>query len=584
MRFDPATGRIVKTIRGLTAAAIAASDRAVWVDDGLSTLIRIDPATNRVVARVHLAASGLGGIAVGDGAVWVADPPDGTVWRIDFQPNLVTRTASVGIGVTSVAFADGAVWAGNSFEGTVARIDPATTTVTRTFDVGGAPQGIAVDGPDVWVAVAGVPAPGPRVAGVESLPSRTCGPVVSGGGKARFLIASDLPLTGSAGTATLPMTRAIELVLQRHGFRAGKYTVAYQSCDDATAQAGNFDFATCGANAKSYARDRDLIGVIGPYNSDCARVEIPILNLARGAPVALVGTLTTNDELTRKGPEARPGELGLLYPTGRRNFVRLIAPDSVQGAGLAILARQLGGHRVEALSDGFDYGDTLSEGFVRAARRLGLQVVGPHGWGDGDYRALAARVAAAHPDAVLVAGYQGPSAAHLLQALRRRLGPRVKLLAGDGFLTLPDLQRVAGPAARGLYVSFSGRPNEALPAAGRQFVQAFAATQPSRQVVSYAAAYGAQAAEVLLAAIARSDGTRASVVRELLAEKVRGGILGDFGFNAQGDMTPSPVAIFRVVGGKRPSSTGEYDFQGSVVDRVVDVPAPLVGQRLDSGG
>ena len=103
--------------------------------------------------------------------------------------------------------------------------------------------------------------------------------------------------------------------------------------------------------------------------------------------------------------------------------MRLIAPDSVQGAGLAILARQLGGHRVEALSDGFDYGDTLSEGFVRAARRLGLQVVGPHGWGDGDYRALAARVAAAHPDAVLVAGYQGPSAAHLLQA------PHLKLIS-----------------------------------------------------------------------------------------------------------------------------------------------------------
>jgi len=42
-------------------------------------------------------------------------------------------------------------------------------------------------------------------------------------------------------------------------------------------------------------------------------------------------------------------------------------------------------------------------------------------------------------------------------------------------------------------------------------------------------------------------------------------------------MTPSPVTVFRVVGGKRPSATNLADFAGAVVDRVVDVPAATAG-------
>ena len=56
---------------------------------------------------------------------------------------------------------------------------------------------------------------------------------------------------------------------------------------------------------------------------------------------------------------------------------------------------------------------------------------------------------------------------------------------------------------------------------------------------------GAQATEVLLDAIGRSDGTRMSVIRELFATKVRNGVLGTFSFDRFGDIVPSPVAIYR---------------------------------------
>jgi hypothetical protein len=46
--------------------------------------------------------------------------------------------------------------------------------------------------------------------------------------------------------------------------------------------------------------------------------------------------------LTRYGAGVPPGTLAKLYPTGRRNYVRLYPTDDYEGAGLALLAKQLG--------------------------------------------------------------------------------------------------------------------------------------------------------------------------------------------------------------------------------------------------
>jgi branched-chain amino acid transport system substrate-binding protein len=373
------------------------------------------------------------------------------------------------------------------------------------------------------------------------------------------------------------MMHAIEFVLQRDGFRAGRYAVGYQSCDDSTAQAGNFDFATCGANARAYAADKDVLGVIGTYNSECAVAELPITSGTPSGPLAMISPLATYTELTHNTRGFAPGLLGLLYPTGQRNFVRIIAPDDVEGAADAQLAHELGLRRVYVLDDESGYGRHLTGGFVHAARKLGLKLAGVSPWNAKSTRNsdLVDRIQQSGADGVFFAGYSDTGTGRLLHELKARLEPRLKLIAADGFLKISDLIHMAGAAATGMYVSFAGRPNERLPAAGRAFVDSFANTQPSPHVTSYSAAYAAQAAEVLLGAIARSDGTRASVTRQLFASSVTDGVLGSFGFTTEGDMTPSPVTIFRVVGGSRTSSTYEQDFAGAVVDRVVDVPVGL---------
>ena len=92
------------------------------------------------------------------------------------------------------------------------------------------------------------------------LPASSCSAIQNGSGQ--YLIASDLPLQGSGRTQTSQMTRAIKFILKQHGWKAGKYSLAYQSCDDSTAQAGKWDSGKCSANANAYAQNSSVVGVI----------------------------------------------------------------------------------------------------------------------------------------------------------------------------------------------------------------------------------------------------------------------------------------------------------------------------------
>jgi ABC-type branched-subunit amino acid transport system substrate-binding protein len=81
----------------------------------------------------------------------------------------------------------------------------------------------------------------------------------------------------------------------------------------------------------------------------------------------------------------------------------------------------------------------------------------------------------------------------------------------------------------------------------------------------------AQATETVLAAIARSDGTRASVLDELRATRVDEGILGRFAFDRYGDITPARFTILRVTDDV-PAGKRRPRIKGAVVDRLIAVP------------
>jgi branched-chain amino acid transport system substrate-binding protein len=533
------------------ASSIAAGDGGVWVVDE-EGVAEIDPETNAIAGRTDVKGEGLTSLAVGAGAVWAADPLGGTVWRIDPRPDDLQRTIPIGLGVNWVAFGEGAVWATNEVANTVYRIDPRTNRAQLVSRMA-APGGVALGETGVWVTSAGQPS------AEAALPASACRNVYYGGaGSPRFLIASDLPLQGGSRAWTLPMVDAIRFVLERRGFRAGPYTVGYQSCDDSTAQAGGFDLWRCFTNAKAYARTPDVIGVIGTFNWGCSMVEIPVANQATGGPLAMISPANTPTFLTRPVQGPQPAQLEELYPSGERNFVRIAAADHLAVPALVEAARELGADRVAVLVDQDDFDmAAYAAGMREQARAIGLELADSAAWDPfaRGFDALARRLAAARPDAVLLAGAGPPHVDSMLHDLRARLGRRVALIASDGFWG------VSGPDARGMYIGNYGIPNAELPASGKQFLEELEASggDPGPD---FTAVYGAQAAEILLDAIARSDGTRSSVTRELRATRVEDGLLGDIRFDRYGDLVEGPVTIFRMTG------------KGPVVDRVVSARGP----------
>ena len=101
-----------------------AGEGAVWVQNRYDgSVSRIDPATNREVARILAWAPTLAGdIAAGGGAVWLS--VNGMpVTRIDPKTNTVTHQYVGGDGVDAIRWGAGALWAADHVLGQLWRID-----------------------------------------------------------------------------------------------------------------------------------------------------------------------------------------------------------------------------------------------------------------------------------------------------------------------------------------------------------------------------------------------------------------------------------------------------------------------------
>jgi branched-chain amino acid transport system substrate-binding protein len=388
-------------------------------------------------------------------------------------------------------------------------------------------------------------------AGLTALPASSCSAIQSGGtGKAKYLIASDLPLQGSGRTQTIQMTKAIAFVLKQHNWKAGRYELAYQSCDDATAQAGKWDSGKESANANAFANDPNVVGVIGTFNSGAAEIAIPILNRASTGPVAMVSPANTYVGLTHGGPGTAAGEPDKYYPSGKRNYIRIVAADDFQGAADAMLVQQLNLKKVFILNDKEAYGLGVASNFRNAAKKLGIAIAGFTAW-DGkasSYEALATKIKSSGADAVFVGGLICENGGKLIKDIHSA-APGVQIMAPDGFTPVSAVVQEAGSAAEGATVSVAGLPNSQLKGAGKQFVSAF--TKAAGGAPDPYSVYAAQAAEVLVTAIQKSDGSRADVAAKLFETNVTNGILGTFKIDANGDTTSNPVTIYRVKGGKQ---------------------------------
>jgi len=382
---------------------------------------------------------------------------------------------------------------------------------------------------------------------IEALPSASCtGIEYKGEGDADFLIASDFPLQGSSRTQTIQIVGAIRFLLDKQGWKAGDHKIAFQSCDDATAQAGKWDSGKCSTNANAYAANDKLIGVIGTFNSGCAAIEIPVLNQAPNGGIAMMSPANTFVCLTEGGPGCEETEPDKYYPTGNRNYARVVPHDAYQGAAMAEFAQTQGIKSVYVLNDKEAYGLGVATNFRNAAEHVGIKVAGFEAWDPkaASYEGLMRKIGGSGADAVFLGGLIDENGAKVIKDKVAVLGPndgKVKLLMPDGFTSQQTIDE-AGTAAAGSFLSVAGVPIDQFTGQGAEFAEEFGATLGGKAIDPYAI-YGVQAAQVLLDAIAASDGTRESVIQQLFQAKVTDGYLGTFEINENGDPSGAEGAV-----------------------------------------
>jgi branched-chain amino acid transport system substrate-binding protein len=380
----------------------------------------------------------------------------------------------------------------------------------------------------------------------------TSGSGDTGGGEGQTVkIVSDLPLQGSDRVQTEQMVRAIEFVIEQADGKAGPHTIEFESFDDATAAKGAWDEAKCAENARTYAESDDIVGVIGTYNSGCAAIIIPILN---EVPMAMVSPANTYVGLTKGGPGTEAGEPDKYYPSGDRNYVRVVASDDNQGKiGAAYMKDTLGVTKVFILDDKELYGKGVADAFEASATEAGIEVVGHEGW-DKDaqnYRALMTKIKATGADGIYIGGISTNNGGQLIKDKVSTVGDmeQVKVLVSDGFVLSSLFEEAGADILEGAYGTAPTFPPDKLTGAGKTFFDEFSEAEGGKPLEVYTV-YAAAAAQVLLDAISRSDGSREDVIAKLFETDIPDSVTGPMSFNEGGDPVAATETVYLAKGGE----------------------------------
>ncbi len=153
LRVDPASGRVQARIHAQLPYAIACGDGGLWVSWFDKGIHRIDPRTDKIVATASTPAPFVNEVAVGGGFAWVPNEEEGDVYKVD-RDGTVVAVYETGDGAHEMSFGDGRLWVANQDVGTVTGID-ASTGARTTYAFKHPVQSVAVQGTQLLVELRG---------------------------------------------------------------------------------------------------------------------------------------------------------------------------------------------------------------------------------------------------------------------------------------------------------------------------------------------------------------------------------------------------------------------------------------------
>jgi branched-chain amino acid transport system substrate-binding protein len=340
-----------------------------------------------------------------------------------------------------------------------------------------------------------------------------------------------------------------KLALKQKGNKCGDWPIKYESLDDSTAAAGKWEAGQTSANARKVAQDDNAIAYLGEFNSGASAISIPITN---EAGILQVSPSNTALGLTKGGAGAEPGEPDKYYPSGERNYGRVVPVDIIQGKAQAQWMKDEGVTNVYILDDAEVYGKGVAKNTQGAAEALGIKIAGNDSW-DGkaaNYRALAGKIKATGADAVFTGGIIDNNAPQLYKDLNAAM-PDAKLFGPDGVATVDFTKDLPDKVQAQTYLTAPTLSPDELPPAGQQFYKDYEAEygEPQDEIDPYAV-YGYEAMSVVCDAIATGGDDKAKVIEAFFATKGRESPLGVYDIDKDGDTTLSDYGGYKAEGGK----------------------------------
>jgi len=371
----------------------------------------------------------------------------------------------------------------------------------------------------------------------------------SSGGGGSVDVYSSLPLQGASKDQTGAMVQGIRLALDQAGGKAGNVKVNYQSLDDSTAQAGNWDPGQTAQNARKVAQDSKAVYYIGEFNSGASAISIPILNQA-GIPQ--VSPANTYVGLTTSEPGSAPGEPDKYYPTGKRTYLRIVPRDTIQAAALLTRMKSDGCTKVALANDKDTYGQGLAKLIELQAKDAGVSLTKDVGIDKtaSNFRPVAADFKAQGADCFLFGGVTANGAVQLYKDVAAAL-PNAKLYGPDGVcesgFTNPAKKGIPASIGKRFVCSVATLDLNSYPG-GKEFISAFKAKYGNANPDPYAI-YGFEAMKLGLDTIKGlgDKGTdKSAVLDALFATKDRQSALGTYSFDKNGDTTLTDYGIYKV--------------------------------------
>jgi branched-chain amino acid transport system substrate-binding protein len=386
----------------------------------------------------------------------------------------------------------------------------------------------------------------------------TPAPTGGGGSITEVSLGIELPLSGGEVANGEPTKNGILLAIAQWNEMGHSYTVSDNTQDDALN--GVHDPQTGAANMATLVADPKVVGVVGPFNSNVARAEIPVSN---EAGLVQCSPANTGTDLTKEGSEAYR-----FNGQDERNYIRVATPDDIQGpAGAQYAYNDLGKRSALVIDDTEAFGVGVANTFSAEFENLGGTIVAREG-NDFDISQSFTAILTANAgnfDVVYFGGTQVTGGGQL----RRDMGGadmlEIPLVGPDGIADLGD----AG--AEGAFLTLAGAENGANvfgTIAGIHDIpdpEAFATAYGEAYDGAAPGAYSALAyacAQVLLQAIDANIGTATDLaaLREAVRTSVFAGeewdtVLGTIHFDENGDSSQKFISFY----GTRDDGSG-WDF------------------------